>query len=112
MRSQGNFELRRGADYGYRPLSGPAAGQIVWFRYYGTTNGIVSFGEIRPDKTTVFRCSGSCESATVAVLQAGRETGSQEIPVEGGTLVYAVVEDILFGRLAPYTPFAASSPHD
>ena len=103
LRSSGNFVERRGQEYGYQLLADPK-GKLSYFRYLGTSKQTTRFAEVTAGRVTTFTCQLMCDEVVATVTINGQPAGSQRMTVEGGTLLYAVIEDIVQGRLTVYRP--------
>ena len=102
LRGHANFFIERRGEYGYRLAADTAGAHPMFIRYMGTGGRTTRFMEVRPDRTNVFTCEGMCDQVVIAVYVNGKPAAQQTVDVVGGSMLYAIIEDIIQGRVEPY----------
>lgn len=97
-------------EYGYQPAiseeeanNGVATTALAMVRYQGQKNGVYVL-EMHDESGSIFRmeCKDPCEYVKTRVIFQGQTIKSETVPNAPNSLMHAVFEDAMGGKLTPY----------
>lgn len=102
--------MEEDGEYGYQPgiseeeaNKGVATKALAMVRYRGEKNGVFMV-DVPDESGAIFRmeCKDPCEYVKTRVIVEGQTIKSQTVPNAPNSLMHAVFEDAMNGKLTPY----------